>query len=315
MGTTAHVIVAGGPSQLVDHAVQRLVELERRWSRFLPDSEISQLNARSGVPVVVSHETFQLIQRAIAGWRMTRGRFDPTLLRELRAAGYDRSFDEIRAHPIAPVRPVAAPRSPRKGRGGRVGADAITIDPIVESVQLEDGVEFDPGGIGKGFAADLIVEELLKRGALGALVNVGGDLRAEGSAPDGGSWIVGVSDPIAPDHTVLTLAIASGGIASSWRTKRTWTNADGETRHHLLDPETGVSAETGLAGVTVVAGRGWHAEVLAKAAFLSRPDRVERLLRDNRAAGVLIADDGSQQRVGDLGPFVVSTPQAEGATT
>ena len=87
MGTTAHVIVTDGAPGLADRAVARLEELEARWSRFRPDSEISRLNERPGVPVVVSPETYQLIERALDGWRLTAGRFDPTLLRELRGGG------------------------------------------------------------------------------------------------------------------------------------------------------------------------------------------------------------------------------------
>ena len=65
MGTDAHVIVVGGDAaRLADLALARLERLEARWSRFLPESEISRLNERPGVPVVVAPETFQLIDHA-----------------------------------------------------------------------------------------------------------------------------------------------------------------------------------------------------------------------------------------------------------
>ena len=77
MGTTAHVIVTDGALGLADRAVARLEELEARWSRFRPDSEISRLNERPGVPVVVSPDTYQLIERALDGWRLTGGPVRP----------------------------------------------------------------------------------------------------------------------------------------------------------------------------------------------------------------------------------------------
>jgi thiamine biosynthesis lipoprotein len=226
-------------------------------------------------------------------------------VRERRAAGFDRTFDAVRARRFALARPVAAPvEPPCRRRGDRVGADAITLDPHVGTVRIDDGVELDPGGIGKGFAADLIVEELIERGASGAMVNIGGDLRAEGTAPDGG-WRVAVADPCQPERNVATLAIAHGAIASTWRTKRAWLGPDGEARHHLIDPDTGSPASTGLAGVTVVAGRGWEAEVLAKAVFLAGRAGAERLLEPNRAAALFVSDSGTGYSAGDLAPFLV----------
>ena len=91
------MIATDGPAGLADDAVAQLEALEAQWSRFRPDSEISRLNARPGVPVLVSATTFELIERAVDGWRLTAGRFDPTLLREVRAAGYDRSFELVGA--------------------------------------------------------------------------------------------------------------------------------------------------------------------------------------------------------------------------
>jgi len=95
MGTWAHVVIAGGGDrgQALDRARRRIDDLERRWSRFLPDSEVSRLNAGAGRPVLVSPETARLVARAVDAWRLTAGRFDPTVLPALVAAGYDRPAD------------------------------------------------------------------------------------------------------------------------------------------------------------------------------------------------------------------------------
>jgi thiamine biosynthesis lipoprotein len=304
MGTNAHVIVTGGKPGLAQRAVERLERLEARWSRFLPDSEITRLNEHPGVPVLVSPETYLLVERAIEGWRLTGGLFDPTLLRELRAAGYDRSFELLKTRGPSTQRSFV--RSADSSAAPRPRADAITLDPLVRTVRLPPGVELDPGGIGKGLAADLVVEELLADGASGAMVSIGGDLRAEGAAPEGCGWIVAVGDPRAPDRVVATLALNAGAVASTWRTKRSWVTADGAPRHHLLDPRTGTSAATGLAGVTVVAGRGWQAEVLAKAAFLAGRAGASPVLGAHCAGALLVTDDGATSEVGDLAPFVVA---------
>jgi len=308
MGTTAHVIITGAGPDLAARALERLEILESRWSRFLPDSEVSRLNERPGVPVLVSPDTYLLVERAIEGWRLTGGRFDPTLLPELRAAGYDRSFELVGAGapscdraPARSAAPIAAHPT------ARIGAGAIVLDPLVRTVRLPRGVELDPGGIGKGLAADLVVEQLIAEGASGAMVSLGGDLRAEGATPDGDGWVVAIADPHDPDRVVETVALEAGAIASTWRTKRTWTGEDGTPRHHLIDPATGVSAATGLSGVTVISGRGWHAEVLAKAAFLAGPTAGAQLLADRGVAGLLVRDDGSLIEAGDLTRFATSS--------
>ena len=312
MGTDAHVIVVGAEAaRLADLALARLERLESRWSRFLPDSEISRLNERPGEPVVVAPETFQLIDHALSAWRMTAGRFDPTILADLRAEGYDRSYELLdrpdasaggRDRGTRPQRTFAVPRSPE-----------IHLDDLVGSVRLGPATTFDPGGIGKGFAADLVVEELVSSGARGVLVSVGGDLRVAGEAPAESSWVVAIADPLDPLNVLGNLSLGAGAVASSWRTKRTWTGADGLPRHHLIDPCTGRSAVSGVAGVTVVAAQGWRAEVLAKAAFLAGPDDGPVLIAESGAAGLVVADDGSVYPAGDIGAFLL--PVSSGTDT
>jgi len=305
MGTTAHLVVVDGDPGLADRAVGELEDLEARWSRFRPDSEISRLNERPGIPVVVSPATFELVERAVEGRRLTGGRFDPTLLPELRAAGYDRSFELVGPGPGATGSAEVA-ASPCVGlrRSDGSGSEPIHLDPIARTVQLGPGVELDPGGNGKGLAADLVADALLARGARGALVNLGGDLRAVGSAPEGDGWVVAVADPTDPDRIVATVALAAGAVASTWRTKRTWAGPGGTARHHLIDPATGLPAASGLAGVTILTALGWQAEVLAKAAFLAGPVEGAALLATNGAAGLLFADDGTTSEAGAWAQFL-----------
>ncbi|MGZ4142751.1 MAG: FAD:protein FMN transferase, partial [Actinomycetota bacterium] len=94
MGSDVEVIVVGDPA-LLARAEERIGQLEARWSRFRPTSEISQLNERTGIPVVVSEETYALIELAVDATLATRGLFDPTVLHDVIDAGYDRTFEEI----------------------------------------------------------------------------------------------------------------------------------------------------------------------------------------------------------------------------
>jgi thiamine biosynthesis lipoprotein len=277
MGTTAHVVVVGGPPDAADRARARIAELEAHWSRFRPDSDISRLNTHPGRPVLVSRDTITAISNAIHAWRTTRGRYDPTILTALERAGYDRDFDDVA--PDDPRTTAAVVPAP--------GCTGIEIDPVVGAVTLPVGTRLDLGGIGKGLAADLVTTELLAAGADGACVNLGGDLRAEGTPPPGAAgWTVGVAD--APGHV---LALVHGGVATSSRLRRRWVRA-GRELHHLVDPATGTPARSGLASVTVIASRAAGAEVLTKVAFLAGPS-VGPMLTRAGATGLLIHDDGT----------------------
>ena len=153
------------------------------------------------------------------------------------------------------------------------GCGDVELDSLVSAVRLPVGVALDLGGIGKGAAADEVSAELLAAGVpgvTGVLVNLGGDLRARGEAPQPHGWVVDVDDPLDTGRTGL-LAFAEGAIATSTKLRRAWTRGE-RTLHHLIDPRTGEPAESGLASVTVVAGEAWRAEVLAKAAFVAGVD-------------------------------------------
>ena len=268
MGTTAHLVVVGGDDHQLTAARRRLEQLEARWSRFRPDSEITFVNRAEGRPCIVSDDTALLVARGLAAWRATAGRFDPTVLDAVVAAGYDDS-------PVRRGR-AAHPAGGRRHHGSAPlpvvpGLADARVDRATGLVWLPAGVHLDPGGIGKGLAADLVVGELLRAGAAGACVNLGGDLRVDGAGPRGDAWSIRVDDPRDPDRELVRLPLRRGAVATSGRLGRRWTRADGTAAHHLIDPRTGRPSATELVAVTAVAARAWKAEVAATAAFLGAP--------------------------------------------
>ncbi len=252
MGSDAHVIVVGGSADLVDQARDRIDQLERRWSRFRPDSEITQLNRQAGRPLEVSPDTALLVERAVTAWRLSGGAFDPTVLGPVIRSGYNRSFERLGPHPRDGV--------------SRLGIGAADILVDATTVQLPLGTGFDPGGIGKGLAADLVTAELLAAGAEGVCINVGGDVRVDGHAPDGGPWTVDVVHPWLREPLVR-VGLHSGAVATSTTLCRRWT-VGGETRHHLIDPRSGRPSESDLDLASVVAAEAWIAEALTKSVLL-----------------------------------------------
>ncbi|KUL42553.1 hypothetical protein ADL12_09925 [Streptomyces regalis] len=284
MGSTGHLLVTGAGPKLLALARTRLAELEALWSRFRPDSELCRLNASLGQWVTLSPPTVAVVRRAVRAWEVTGGLFDPTVLPALEAAGYTRSFASPAPEPSSFAAPARAP-----------GCAGIEIED--DRVRLPVGVRLDLGGIGKGYAADLLTEELLAAGAQGACVNLGGDVRAAGSPPGADAWVIAVEDEARPGTDLAWLALAEGAVATSTRLRRRWRRGSEEV-HHLIDPADGTPADTPVATVTVVAAETHWAEVLAKAALIAGPAAGAVLLEAHGVAGLLVTEDGTALRVG-----------------
>ncbi len=309
MGSSVELLVCIPESQpgddwatgLLDGATALIESLERRWSRFRPDSELSEMNA-SGRAEGLSPETFALIADALRGWQLTDALFDPTVYDALLAAGYDRSFHELSLRHPNPD-PATAPVDDDTPRAPAPGPVGIELDDRVRAVRLPDGVRLDLGGIGKGRAADLVAEHLVNEGATGACVNLGGDVRIVGQLPGGRPWDIGVEDPFDDSRHLEVLRLAAGAVATSARTRRTWRH-NGRPAHHLIDPATGRPAARGVAAVTVVAAEAAWAEVLSKAAFVAGPDRGAELIERCGAAGLLVTDEGERIDTPGLAAFL-----------
>ncbi len=294
MASDAHVIAVGAPAGALDRAQLMLEHLERCWSRFLPDSDVSRINVGSGRPVVVEPVTLTLISTMVAAWQATGGRYDPTVLPVLVAAGYGHSVED-------PARVTALP--PMDLRLGGMGD--VAIDPAQRTVTVPVGVVLDPGGIGKGLAADLVVAELLAAGARGALVGIGGDLSCAGEPPLPDGWHVTIERPDKPATDLGTFAITGGGVATSSTRSRRWTH-EGRPHQHVVDPATGTESRTDLAAVTVVARTGWLAEAHATAAILSGRAGILDHLRAHALSGVTFTAAGEVIATDDLRSLAVA---------
>lgn len=280
--------VAERATALVEH---RLAELEQRWSRFLPDSDLSRLSAADGKPVVVHPDTIVLLMAMRAAWHETDRDFDPSLLPALVAGGYARSL-------VDAARATTLPSTARD----RADLDAMRLDDM--TVTLPTGTALDSGGLGKGLAADLIADELMALGVAGCLVEVGGDVRVRGAAPDGVSWRIRVEDPFDLTATRAFVRLVDGGIATSSQRKRRWLTTDGTDAHHLIDPATLRSAGTSIQTVTVVAATAARAEALTKPGFLRPLDDYLAWLPTRGAAALTIDADGVERTTPNWSDYV-----------
>jgi FAD:protein FMN transferase len=278
MGTTASIMLVGGSEGLLDAAVELVRELESTWSRFVAGSEIWKLNWSEGRPTAVSSETERLIRAMVDGVDLTDGAFDPTLLPDLIASGYAASMVDPSLVTTLP----ASARSPGSLRGIRWDESGVT---------LPRGTTLDPGGIGKGLAADMVCEFAIDAGAWGAMAEIGGDITVVGRAPDGVAWPLGVQDPFAPDEHLAVVRLTQGALATSSQRKRRFVTDSGE-HHHLIDPISHGSAATMVQTVTVIAATGARAETMTKPGFLRDTREYLQWLPSVGGAGMVIDESG-----------------------
>jgi thiamine biosynthesis lipoprotein len=267
MGSTARVVLESDTHDA--DALERhagairtgLDDVERALTRFSPHSELSALNRDPRAAVPAS-----------------------PLLRRLAS--------------LQDALPAAPPRRAARPHPARAHAH-VTADDFGRVVR-PPGVGLDPGGLGKGLAADLAALTLPE--GVRFAISCGGDLALGGSAAR--PWDVSVESA----HTravVHRLRVRAGGVATSGVSSRLWRRPDGTYAHHLLDPATGEPAWTGLVAVTAVAASALDAEILAKTAVLAGRARARRLVA--RRGGVLQHDDGRVEVV--AGPLTVRLPR------
>ncbi len=259
-----------------------LRRIERKFSRYIPDSIVSCINRDAGrTPVAVDDETLRLVTAALSLARATGGAFDPT------SGVYRRAWSF----------------SPAGRGGGRVPADSEieALRPLVDhgAVRLRDatiflpraGMELDLGGVGKEYAADRAAACLQSHGIRSAIVNLAGDVRMIGSRGDGRPWSVGIVDPRRPGRIRFRVRCVGGaGVATSGDYERCIV-VDGVRHHHLLDARTGRPAR-GVASCTVVAPTAFEAGLAATGAFLLGFDEGAAWLERSGLEGVLIGESG-----------------------
>jgi thiamine biosynthesis lipoprotein len=286
-GSSCEVHVAGaGPAgsaaEAVAMAVREMLAWHGRFSRFLPESELSRLNRdpREVVPVSPMMAWFASAVRTAGS--SSAGLVDATMVEEIKRSGYASDLLPgpalAEALKLAPARRPAAPAS-------SPGWRKIEVDPTGGLVRRPRTVRLDSGGVAKGLFADVLAERLA--GHASFAINCAGDLTLGGSR--GVSREIRVASPF-DGSIVHTFELRRGGVATSGIGRRSWLDDGGRPAHHLLDPSTGRPAFTGIVQVTALAPNALAAEVRAKAALLSGPAQASRWLPDG---GVIVYDDGT----------------------
>lgn len=260
IGTTAELIVTE-PALLpeaLDLLLHELWAIDKACSRFRPDSEVMRLRDAGGRWVAASPLLREALHAGVRAAAATGGDVDPTVGASLNALGWDRDFAIVvtrsEATEIAAV-PAASWRR-------------IEVDDERGRVRVPAGVTIDLGATAKALAADRAAQAAHRATGAGVLVNLGGDIAVAGPAREGG-WPILVADdhraPLAAGGE--TVAIRSGGLATSSTTVRRWRTAGGDV-HHIVDPRTGAPAAEVWRTVSVCAASCVEANTASTAAIV-----------------------------------------------
>jgi thiamine biosynthesis lipoprotein len=282
LGTTAELIT--DPLALGDAIHCLLHELEAidlACSRFRPDSEVMRLRAADGRWVEASALFREALHAGVRAAAATDGDVDPTVGASLDALGWDRDFGVVvsRGEPATIALVPAA------------GWRRIEIDDERGRVRVPAGVTIDLGATAKALAADRAAASVYAATGAGVLVNLGGDVAVAGPAPEQGWPILVADDHRTPaDAGGDTVAIHSGGLATSSTTVRRWHTADGVV-HHIVDPRSGAPASGIWRTVSVCAASCVDANTASTAAIV-RGARAPAWLQSLRLPARLVRADG-----------------------
>lgn len=236
----------------IDIAVAEIQRIEKLFTTYQPDSETNLINDNAGIkPVKVCSEVFSLIARSIGISKITQGAFDLTY------GGIDKSLWNFDKSMTALPDPQTAFKMVHL-----INYNNIILDSANSTVFLkEKGMRIGFGGIGKGYAAEMAKNLLVKKNVKAGIINASGDLTTWGNQPEGNPWTVGISDPNHPEKAFSYLEISGKAIATSGNYEK-FIVIGGKKYSHTIDPKTGMPV-CGIKSVTVISHNAEFADAMA----------------------------------------------------
>lgn len=253
-------------------------DFEARYSRYRPDSVISRLNAQAGGDwQSIDAGTEHLLQLAGGLYTLSDGLLDVATLPLAQLWNWKQPPLELPT-PAQVRRALALCGWPKVER--RPGALRLPLA----------GMGLDVGGFGKEYAVDQVLQMAIRAGLEHVLVDFGGDVAVRGHPPGQPFWHIGVEDPVRPGVAASGVGLSTGqAMATSGDSVRAFERG-GRRYGHIIDPRSGYPANSGLLGVSVVAGSCLEAGMLATVCFILGPEAgLERIARHPSAAGRLSA--------------------------
>ena len=282
-----------GARDFQNDLVRWVAGFEARYSRFIPESIISRINAAAGSSwVELDTETDRLFTLCQELYFFTCGTFDPTTLPLIRLWNWK---SEPAVFPEAAAVKAAMELVGWRKLQRRPGAIFLP----------RAGMGLDLGGIGKEYAVDQVTQMALPRGIENILVDFGQDLRVHGQPPEKGAWHIGLEDPKNPGKCWAGVAVTDHAVASSGDYLRGFTS-QGRRYGHILDPRSGYPVDNGCRAVTVIAPSCTVAGILSTTAFILGVQEGLKLIGSSYGAEGSITTDHKRYETKAFSRYVAS---------
>lgn len=244
----------------LEHCFDLAAKYESYFSKTIPDSDISKINAAAGNPVTVHDETIELLQKGIYYGELSNGTFDITIgnLSDLWNIPTKALLEETDASMIPDKAEIATALATVDYRN-------ILIDGNDVSLKNPD-TSIDLGGIAKGYIADKMKEYLIAEGVSSGYINLGGNVLCIGNKPDGSPYNIGIQKPFDTANTSATVKISDKTVVSSGIYER-YFEVDGTIYHHLLDTATGYPLNNELLSVSIITPYSVDGDALSTICF------------------------------------------------
>ena len=233
----------------------RIAELEGILSTTLPASDVYYINHNKKLPDPIKPELLELFKFSSEMYNKTYGAFNPALYPVIREWGF--TTEEYKVPSEQRINELLL----------HTDFSFFCDSGFMAGSQIDEGMEFDFGAVGKGYAADEAVIILEKNGIKSALLDFGGNIQTIGKKPDGSLWRVGIKNPWT-GGAVCALSVESKAVVTSGGYERFFEDENGKRYIHIFDPKNGHPCEGDLESVTIVTSSGKNADTLSTALFV-----------------------------------------------
>ncbi|HIT87196.1 MAG TPA: FAD:protein FMN transferase [Candidatus Coprocola pullicola] len=281
MDTFMDLKVSGKNAQkAILEAEREINALERMLSNTIENSEISAINQNAGKDAVkVSDDTLYLLKEAREIYDFTQGAFDITIAPIIDVWGFTKEVKKV------------PDEETLKQKLDLVDMKKLQINEKNKTVFLEEsGMAIDLGGIAKGYATDKVNEIFIENGITSSVISLGGNVSVTGKKEDGSKWKVAIQDPLNKEGYAGVLYVEDTSVVTSGGYQRFF-EENGKTYHHIIDPKTGMPADTGLLSVTIVCKNSTKADGLSTSVFIAGLEKGWQMWKDSQDFGIVFITD------------------------
>lgn len=239
-----------------------VLDFGQRFSRFIPGNELDQFNNAGSWRQNLSPDLIALLQLAQHYYSITGGIFDPTIITNLAALGYNQDFAALSSNPTSSI------DLEKLTVNFRVRPQMSDLKIQGTEVSCPENFKVDLGGIGKGYLVDYLDQKLFST-IKNYWISAGGDILVSGQDANKVGWKIGVQNPVQPEQNIFFINTQGRkiGIATSGIIKRAGQIGNFKW-HHIIDPRTGLPVENDLLSVTVIAPSTTQADIFAKTVLI-----------------------------------------------